>query len=327
MSGTSMKIEALNRDNYDTWRMQIEAILMKSDSLGYVLGKKVKPEKPEELEAWELADGKAKADIILAISPGELKQVKGCETSKEIWDKLKSIYASGGPARKATLLKKLILTRMRSGDVMRYHINDFFDTVDKLENMKIEINPDLLTIILLYSLPEEYDNFRIAIETRDVLPSPHALRVKILEESDARKSHYFVDDGNAFWGKPVRSMRNRANTSGNQRDVGKERGFPFKCHICSEVGHMAKFCPQKQKQKSAFADEGFLVKVEEENNFFQGNSSKHLEDRWCIDSGCSSLMSYQKKNFIELRMDESRNVNLAANKCSTQANGVGRNNK
>lgn len=47
---------------------------------------------------------------------------------------------------------------------------------------------DLLAIVLLYSLPNSYDNFRCAIESRDELPTPENLRIKILVESDA-ESH------------------------------------------------------------------------------------------------------------------------------------------
>lgn len=87
---------------------------------------------------------------------------------------------------------------------------------------------------------------------------------------------------------------------------------------------MAKFCPQKGKQTSAFAsDHGFLSKVEQETSYLQGNTSKNLEDRWCIDSGSSSHMTHKKENFIELRLNETRRINLASNNSATRASGVG----
>jgi len=59
--------------------------------------------------------------------------------------------------------------------------------VNKLE-MDVVINPDQLTIMMLYSLLPSFENFRIAIESRDELPEPEALRTKIVEESDARSN-------------------------------------------------------------------------------------------------------------------------------------------
>jgi len=38
------RIEALNRENYDTWKIHMEALLVKNDAWGYVSGVKVKPE-------------------------------------------------------------------------------------------------------------------------------------------------------------------------------------------------------------------------------------------------------------------------------------------
>ena len=107
------RIESWKKDNYDTWAMQMEALLVKNDAWDYVNEICVKPPETEEAEAeckaWINNDGKAKSDIILSINPSELKQIKGCATSREMWLKLKSIYQSKAPARKASLLKQLIL--------------------------------------------------------------------------------------------------------------------------------------------------------------------------------------------------------------------------
>ena len=45
-------------------------------------------------ETWDEADSKARSDLVLAINPSELKQIKGCTTANEIWKKLHSIYQS-----------------------------------------------------------------------------------------------------------------------------------------------------------------------------------------------------------------------------------------
>ena len=76
-----------------------------------------------------------------------------------MWDKLHNIYQSKGPARKAMLLKSLILHKMNNGDDIRDHIRKFFDIVDKINEMDLEIIDDLLTILLLYSIPDEYESF------------------------------------------------------------------------------------------------------------------------------------------------------------------------
>lgn len=176
----STRLETLTKDNYDTWVIQVEALLIKNDNWCYVSGERPCPKSRGDADdaatraaiaAWENEDRKAKSDLILAINPSELKQVRGCKTSKNMWDKLKSIYDSKGPARKATLLKRLIQTKMSEGGDIKTHIAQFFDAVDKLESMDVQINGDLLSIMLLYSLPSSFENFRCAIESRDALPN------------------------------------------------------------------------------------------------------------------------------------------------------------
>ncbi|KAG8202131.1 hypothetical protein JTE90_010492 [Oedothorax gibbosus] len=66
-------------------------------------------------------------------------------------------------------------------------INGFFMTFDKLREMEIFSVDDLLSIILLYGIPDSFENFRCAIESRDTLPSADALKIKILEESESRR--------------------------------------------------------------------------------------------------------------------------------------------
>ena len=48
--------------------------------------------------------------------------------------------------------------------------------------MGVEINPDLLTVMLLRSLAESFENFRYTIASRDDLPSSGTLGEIILEE-------------------------------------------------------------------------------------------------------------------------------------------------
>lgn len=49
-------------------------------------------------------------------------------------------------------MTQLVVTRIRDGADIREHMNEFFDVVDKLADMDMDINKDLL--LLLHSLPE-----------------------------------------------------------------------------------------------------------------------------------------------------------------------------
>lgn len=61
------------------------------------------------------------------------------------------------------LLKQIVLQRMNESDDIRSHLRKFCGAVDRLSDMEVPINNDLLSILLVYSLPASFDSFRIAI--------------------------------------------------------------------------------------------------------------------------------------------------------------------
>lgn len=48
MNATGVKFEILNKDNYETWKLQMRAVLIKNDAWGYMSGTRLidKPEVP-----------------------------------------------------------------------------------------------------------------------------------------------------------------------------------------------------------------------------------------------------------------------------------------
>ena len=307
--------------------MQIEALLIKNDAWGYVNGEILKPEgiaNENAMIAWNSADSKAKSDLILSIHPSELKQVKGCATSREVWLKLESIYQSKGPARKATLLKQLMLQKMEDSDDAREHVRKFFDAVDKLTEMEVAINNDLLTIMLLYSLPPCFENFRCAIESRDDLPTPETLRVKVIEESDARKNDIRGTTQNAMIAKRWNQNKGKAGNSGSAKKSGNSANkeeFKYRCHRCRAIGHKSVDCKNKREniQPSAKNAEDVVLSAVEyfADAHDQGHEALRAENdtcdrKWCIDSGATSHLSNEIREFVEIDDMKCGKLNLAS---------------
>lgn len=290
---------------------------MKNDAWSYVTGTTVKPEVVAEDNAtinaaaqWDLHDGKAKSDIILCIDPKELKQIKGCRTSREVWIKLQSTYQSTGPARKGTLLKQLALYRMENGGDVKEHLNNFFDIVDKLDEMEIDINKDLLAILLLYSLPPNFENFRCAIESRDDLPDPQALKIKIIEEFEARSNQIKTDDPNALMAGR-KFQKKRFDKKIYEESSGIEK-FKYKCHRCGKRGHKSRDCSAKQQSHNAEDVSLYSAVVPNANQAFGGITQLQATE-WCLDSGCTSHLCRDKGDFIEFEESEVGRLNLASN--------------
>jgi len=325
----STRIELLTKQNYDTWRIQVEALLVKSDSWPYVNGDIPKPITSgtgETLAAsqaavnnWIIQDRKAKSDLILSMSPEQLKHLRNCETSKEVWDKLKAVYASQGPMRKATLLEQLLLQKMHDGDYVRAYLSRFMDIVDKLQALEIDINGDLLSVMLLHSLPNSFDYFCCAIKSRDNLPDSDALMIKIIEEYDS-EVHKGESGSNALFSKQQRPKGKKPNNiKGTQRiekdnKASSDPTIKYKCHYCKKRGHKAANCYSKakeDKENANAANELFLAN-EISGNVADSAYNVTIDQKWCLDSGSTSHLCRNSDLFANSRQIHS-GVKLASN--------------
>lgn len=115
-------------------------------------------------------DSRAKSDLVLLISSSELKQIKAIHPGKSGNSKASTHLKS--QQKKPYCSSKLMLQKINDGEDVREHLRKFFDVINKLNGIDIEINSDLLAIMLLYSLLSSFENFRYVIKSRDKLLTP-----------------------------------------------------------------------------------------------------------------------------------------------------------
>ncbi|CAB0035042.1 unnamed protein product [Trichogramma brassicae] len=277
----SPRFELLTRVNYDTWRIQVEALLVKNDSWDYVSGASPAPSlggddaaarntAEASHKAWVIKDRKTKSDLILSISPSELKEIKNCITSHDVWTKLEATYASKTPARKASLYRQLTQQKMAEDDSMVDHLNSFFDATDKLKSTGANLDDDLLAIMLLHSLPASYENFRCAIESRDILPDLEILKIKVLEEFRSR--HRTI-------------ARQMAQPPGRRRSTSDHRSRS----LIKSADSARKRDTRRHKkcQEEAKSETSGL-------SFF---TSATTNEKWCLDSGSTSHICGDESKF------------------------------
>ena len=156
---------------------------------------------------------------------------------------------------------------MADHDDVRDHLNDFFDTVDKLGDMDIKINPELLAVMLLYSLPSRFETFRCAIESRDTLPSPETLRTKIIEENDARKSNAHTETAGAMFVNKNVGQNYKKNKTDSKNINGKDKRSAeseFRCFKCKKPGHRKSQCRYNNKQSEESKKNNQTAKLSKE---------------------------------------------------------------
>ena len=340
----STRLEILSKDNYDTWQIHAQALLIKNDHWKYVSGESTKPElsspptaqETTAQQRWIQNDLKARSDILLSISASELKHTRGCNTSLELWQKIESVYAPKGPARMASLLKQLLQQKMQEGAAIREHLAQFFDAVDKLANMEVDINDKLLTLMLLQSLPSSFDMFKRAIESRDELPELEILKVKIIEASESIKDNFSESGHRALYAKPGFS-KNFENKNDQAKSWEKNKRRNYVCGYCKKKGHKTAECFAKkkadqkktEKPQANTVETSFMALATDSKSALSINSTaENFADlfseeeamcitdrpddshRWCLDSGCTTHLCKNRELFSTLE-DASSDVKLA----------------
>ncbi|UYV66146.1 hypothetical protein LAZ67_4000486 [Cordylochernes scorpioides] len=304
------QIEKLNKQNFETWRLQMQMILVHSDLWIYVNEANIKPEPGnQEFTNWQNKDQKALATIVLSLNPSELVHVKNCKTAEEAWKKIEEVYRPKGPATRVSLTKRLIQMKMRPNDDLKDYLSKFTSLVDNLGEIGAQVPEDFLVILLLCSLPESYEGFRTAIETRDELPKLETLKVKTIEEDQRQREMEGTSSGeqNAFFGNPERKTTNSTKPP-------TRKDFKFNCHYCGKKGHKAADCWSKRNSRTNNTRMAASLGIRDENILDV--------NEWCLDSGATAHMCCLRTAFSDLRETEPIPVKLA-NDQSIEALGTG----
>lgn len=208
-------------------------------SCGATCGLKVKLESdsPEKKFDFDAKDKKALASIMLCIKASQINNVKNCVTAASAWETLKEIHMPAGPARRVHLLRQLLYIKLTDSENMASHIAKFSDLIQKLSEIEFTLADECLCILLLSSLPESFDNFVVAIESRDSLPTLATLKIKLLKESESRNM-----DREHSGSQKMFSSRGEKSTVSQNKNL-KQRV----CWSCGRQGHIAANCKSSKK--------------------------------------------------------------------------------
>lgn len=161
--------------------------------------------------------------------------MKKTTSNKDAWEELKKTHKSRGPVRKAVLYRQLYQMKRKPKQSMTQFVNDFMEKSELLEEVGIKIPAELLSIMLLSSLQEEYENFRAAIESRDEIPTIDNLKLKLIEE-DARWTDANKNEENSQ-GAFLSKGKEKSQDSGRNKFSKSQNKFLEKCYNCGKAGH------------------------------------------------------------------------------------------
>ena len=226
----------LDNTNYESWKTEMRSLLRINDLWDYVNGLVTRT--VENHMSWREKDEKALDLIILNIKKNQYVHIKNAETSQEAWDSLKNVYESHAPMRQYTLLAQLFRKRKSTDQSMAEYLEDYANKIEKMEKAGLVLPPKVYIVMLLLSLPADYESFCIAIQSRDSLPTLETIREKLLEEDTRRLNQHQKSTDTPQTEQNLAKEQTLTSSTGsqqNKRPSDQQKHGTDKCHTCGRA--------------------------------------------------------------------------------------------
>ncbi|KAL0883742.1 hypothetical protein ABMA27_015847 [Loxostege sticticalis] len=250
------KVVILNGKNWAAWKFQL-TIILKAKKLYECL---IKDEPTDEklLDAWTDKDIKAQEIIVTRVDEKVMGYLSTCQTSKEMWNKLSTLYE---PSTQVSvhLVQQKFFSLTFEEPIIKF-VTELEEIANKLKSMNEAPSEKMIITKILMSLPDKYRHFISAWESvPDKQQNLKELTSRLLIEEErctqeSSSSAAFVSRSKNQKGNSVSSGSNSVrkcffcNKEGHFKRNCTER----KCFRCDQSGHLAKDCKVNNNLKNAF---------------------------------------------------------------------------
>lgn len=322
-----------NGQNYPQWKFHMKCALKAKGLYGIVDGSVLQPtsDRPEELSQWIKRDAQAMFTLTSGMDLSQITLVESCESSKEMLDKLDSIFVQKSETNKMLVHERFHQYKMISNDSIAQHIAKVENLAKMVRESGETISDAAIMTKILSTLPIKYRNVRQAWlsmdETKQTIPN---LTARLLDEESSLTSF----EGSDLAMSTVTQKFNKMKFNSNKRGSNTKTAYPTSnlgpmCYNCRKRGHIARNCRFKSQDhgksdsnekngrrsdNSAASKRNENLLTFSESAFTTGfPSSISDEDVWIMDSGASAHMTYRRDILVNFEVTDS-SVVLSDNK-------------
>jgi hypothetical protein len=159
----------LTADNYEVWRILMEAVFTRKNVLDVAVGTTPRPTTGPNSKAvkdWDRKSAEARAEMILAVEIDQLAHMTA-STAPEVWEELERVHRSRGFATKMALRRKFMSMRKPDDQKMSTWIGDVRSLVFRLSQVGVTVNDENVILVLTMGLPASFDTFVVALDSTD----------------------------------------------------------------------------------------------------------------------------------------------------------------
>lgn len=307
-----------DKESFQVWKFEI-TVSFKANELYDIVSGAIKNEDVIGIEqaTWTRKDSMAQKLIITSIDKKLLMHIINCKSSKEMYDKLCSIYGKETSQEKCSLLQEFFNYKYEKGTDISMHISKLENLAYRLKTVNQEIDNEMLMSKILATLPEKFKYFTTAWEsTVGTDRNLTNLTSRLLSEEERNKSKesestvaFRSNEKLCFRcktaghisrfcpkNKMVNDNERKCFTCGSSNHLARncdKKSNKTECKICKKNNHVEKDCffRKKEDTKTRSSNLAFLTETE--------SKIKNIES-FIVDSACTAHMSNNKNIFSKI---------------------------
>lgn len=338
----------VDETSYQIWKFQIVVTFKAYELYEIVNGEKLFTtlENDQEKANWRKKDAKAQKLIVTTIDRKYMMHIIDCKNSKEMFEKIKSIFEKSTSDQICSLLQQFYSYSYAKGTDMTLHISKIENIAHKLKSLKQTVDENMIMSKILSTLPAEYAHFQTAWESATTDEKTlEKLTARLLAE-ETRNKNKESESKIAF--ESTERFCRRCKSKTHDTNFCKKGKEVRKCYKCGNTGHLARDCSEvlPSHHRTHFGSSGMnnLAKAcsickktnhKEQDCFFR-NKSKPNNNKiafltenenlysqcFVVDSGSSSHMANSRDMFSDLE-NTSSSIQVAKKNENMKSEGKG----
>ena len=316
----SMSIPKFDGD-YEHWAMLMENLLRTKEWWELIENGVTQPERNviltgvqrTEIAEQKLKDLKVKNYLFASIDKNILKTIVKKESSKDIWESMKTKYQGNKRVQSAQLQRlrrNFEVLEMKEGDSITEYFSCVMMVANDMRNLGENMQDDKIVEKILRTLVEKFTYVVCAIEeSKDIkMLSVDELQSSLLVHEHNLSKHDTEERVLKMEGGRARGGYSQARGRGGYRGgKGGRGGSSFdkssvECYKCHKFGHFKNECPMWERTAN-YAEM-------EEDVLLMAQVDKVTEQVWYLDSGCSKHICGNKEWFVDFNGNFRQQVKL-----------------